>query len=149
MSPTEITALLHREIPLAEAIGLQVTEITDSGLTVNGPFAANQNIHGTVFAGSIYCFATLASWTLVHTLCQRAGIPAAVVLQDAQITYRRPITDAPQAMAAMPELAALEKFSLDLTHRRKARLTIQATLQQQGKLAAEFSGTFVALRNGE
>lgn len=146
MSPTELTTLLHREIPLAAAIGLRVENFSELGLQVSGPFAANQNLHGTLFAGSIYCFATLASWTLVHALCQEASLPAAVVLQEGNIRYLKPITDSPQALANMPEPSAKARFLQMLRERGKGRLSIEASLTQGGEPAAIFIGQFVAIR---
>jgi len=146
VSPTDLTNLLHREIPLAAAIGLKVETLDEQGLLASGPFAANQNLHGTLFAGSIYCFATLASWGLVHAICLQAELPAAVVLQEGNIRYLKPITDNPEALARMPELEQRARFLRMLRERGKARLSIEASLSQGGEPAAMFTGQFVAVR---
>ena len=146
MTPAALTSLLHREIPLTQALGLAVETAGNDRIRVIGPFEANRNLHGTVFAGSIYCFATLAGWTLVHSYCQRQQLPAAVVLRHADIRYLRPLPEAPVAEAWLPEPAELEQFLYSLQSKGRGRLLVPAELKTGDQLAARFTGDFVAIR---
>ena len=146
MSPTELTELLHREIPLTLALGLQVQEISDQGLTVIGPFEPNKNLHNTVFAGSIYCFATLAGWSLAHSVSHQHRLTGSIVLHHAQIDYKRPITSDIVAFAHFPAPQPLSEFMRQFQAKGKAKLCIDVELKQDGKLAAKFQGDYVLLR---
>ena len=146
MTPSALTALLHQEIPLAQALGLAVETAEKDWLRVSGPFDANRNLHGTVFAGSIYCFATLAGWSLVHRTCVLQQLPASVVLRHADIRYLRPLEGSPVADARLPEPAEVEQFLHTLRSKGRSRLMITAELKTGDQLAARFVGEFVALR---
>lgn len=146
MTPTALTSLLHREIPLTQALGLAVEMAENDRIRVIGPFDANRNLHGTVFAGSIYCFATLAGWTLVHSVCQREQLPAAVVLRHADIRYLKPLAEAPAAEAWLPEPEAVGQFLHSLRSKGRGKLLIPAELKTGDQLAARFTGEFVAIR---
>ncbi len=145
MTADELTHLLHQEIPLARALELAVETAENDCVRVRGPLAPNLNLHGSVFAGSIYCFATLAGWCLVHAFCHRHGIPAAVVLRHADIRYLRPLTTAPVAEARLPEPEAVASFLTALLAGKPARMVVPASLAVDGRVAAQFSGEFVAL----
>lgn len=146
MTPAELTTLLHQEIPLTQALGLAVEMAESTRLRVTGPFDANRNLHGTVFAGSIYCFATLAGWSLVHDYCRRQQLPAAVVLRHADIRYLRPLTGAPVAEAWLPEPEDVEQFLHSLRSKGRGRLLVPAELKEGEQVAAKFLGEFVAVR---
>lgn len=146
VSPTELTALLHQEIPLVQALGLAVEKAEANRLRLRGPFEANRNLHGTVFAGSIYCFATLAGWSLVHDYCQRQQLPAAIMLRHADIRYLRPLTGSPVAEAWLPEPEEVEQFLHGLRSKGRARLLVPAELKEGEQVAARFLGEYVAVR---
>jgi len=144
VTAAELTTLLHQEIPLAHALGLAVSMPEPGRMRVCGPFDPNRNLHGTVFAGSIYCFATLAGWSLVHDYCQRQSVPAAVVLRHADIRYLRPVFSAPVAEAWLPEAADVDQFLHNLRSKGRARLLVPAELKEGDRVAARFLGEFVA-----
>lgn len=145
MTPTELTCLLHQEIPLTQALGLAVEMAERNRIRVRGPFENNRNLHGTVFAGSIYCFATLAGWCLVHNYCRERGLNASVVLRHADIRYQRPLTGNPIAEAWLPDPAEVEAFLHGLHSKGRSRLVVPAELKEGEQVAARFHGEYVAL----
>lgn len=144
MTPTELTTLLHQEIPLTRALGLAVETASPDRIRVIGPFEANRNLHGTVFAGSIYCFATLAGWALVHSYCRGQQLAASVVLRHADIRYLKPLPEAPAAEAWLPEPEQVEAFVHSLRSKGRGRLLVPAELKTGDQVAARFLGEFVA-----
>lgn len=149
MTPSELTHLLHQEIPLTQALGLAVEMAENNRIRVIGPFEPNRNLHGTVFAGSIYCFATLAGWCLVHNYCHQLGLNASVVLRHADIRYQRPLTGNPMAEAWLPDPAEVEQFLHGLRSKGRGKLLVPAELKEGELVAARFHGEYVALREAD
>ncbi|MBY6108306.1 thioesterase domain-containing protein [Ferrimonas balearica] len=132
----QLTALWHSTIPIAAQMGIRATDFDGDTLTTEADFAANQNLHGTMFAGSIYSHATLTGWGRVWLALQAQGLAGDIVLAEGQIHYRKPVTEAPQCRctAQAVDLSALREG-------RNARVSLTVTLDQ----AARFEGRFVVL----
>jgi thioesterase domain-containing protein len=114
-----LESVLHREIPLAQAMQLHVAKLVPGQIRLEAPVEeANVNIHGTAFAGSIYSISTLAAWGLTYHSLQVAGIKADIVLAEGNIRYKRPV---------MGDIIAETSFS------RQELDTFMRTLNQKGK----------------
>src|SRR5260221_14194186 len=59
---SELQATWHRDIPPAAAMAIQVAAYDGRTLTVRAPLAANRNLHGTAFAGSLFSVCVLTGW---------------------------------------------------------------------------------------
>ncbi len=151
MHPSELQTLLYQEIPLAAALGLQVQAVTTDAVSLSAPFAPNRNLHGTIFAGSQYCLATLAGWSLVTVWCRAQGVTGDVVLQQADIRYLKPLQGDPRADARLATDLDVERCRRSLLQKGRARLSVQAELcDAAGRVAAQFRGDYVVLgREGQ
>lgn len=141
MSPAELTALLRAEIPLADFMGVQVTELSEREIRLHAPFAPNRNIHGSGFAGSLYTLSVLSGWTLLTSLLQRRGLKGAVVASRAEIRYLQPVLGDLHSHCALPAPAEVELFLQRLLSKGKARLQLGVSLGD----AVQFQADFVAL----
>lgn len=137
----ELEATWHREIPLAAAIGIEIATSTDDELTVHAPMAANVNVHGTAFAGSLFSVAVLAGWGAVWLALRRAGLKGRIVVIDSAIRYRKAVTGdilcrgrtEPVALAA-----ALEALRTS----GRATLTVACAIDCRGMRAVDFTGDY-------
>ena len=59
---SELVATWHRDIPLTAAMGVVVESYDGLTLAVRAPLPPNRNLHGTVFAGSLFSVCALTGW---------------------------------------------------------------------------------------
>ena len=70
-----------------------------------------------------------------------------IVIQRITMNYAHPIVDAFVAFSVTPDSAAWEKFVGTLKRKKRARISVPATLICNGEPVGEFEGDFVALRS--
>lgn len=144
MTPAELTALLHRLIPLTQAMAAEVIALEPEGLTLRAPLAANRNHAGSAFAGSLYSMASIAGWAFLYQLLHREKLAAELLLADGQIRYRRPLQQALTAQLQLPA-AEQQRFLRSLASGHKAKLRLDVGLPDLGQPAAAFQGLYIAL----
>ncbi|MDT7526052.1 bifunctional GNAT family N-acetyltransferase/hotdog fold thioesterase [Pseudidiomarina sp. GXY010] len=132
----------HQEIPITDTMGIRITQYTGREFETAAILSRNINVHGTMFAGSIYSLATLTCWGLLHLQLRERELAGAIVLADGQISYHKPVSKEPRA------LARLSSFTGDLSslsQGQNARVTLKSQIYDGDKPVAEFTGQFVVL----
>ena len=146
MSEHDLTAFLHAQIPLTQAMGLRVAESNAQRLVLEAPLAANVNHLGTAFGGSLHALPTLACYGALWMLLREAGVDSHVVVKRSHALYRSPVHGTLRAVCERPDAAACAGFMDDLRRHKKARMEMSAIVEgADGKPAVEFSGSFVAV----
>ncbi|HMJ06751.1 MAG TPA: YiiD C-terminal domain-containing protein [Chthoniobacterales bacterium] len=140
----ELEEFLHQRIPLTRAMGLRAVESSDRGLVVAAPVALNRNHLGTAFGGSINAVATVAGYGLLWLALRNEA--ADMVVRDSAIRYIRPIHETIRAVCARPGEDEWRAFKTAFGARGKARISLRVRIEEADRVAAEFEGTFVALR---
>lgn len=87
-----LEARIHEGIPLSRAMHYRIAALDDTAIRVEAPLGPNVNVHGTGFAGSLYALGILTAWAMTAHLIERAGLHADLVVAEATIRYRRPVT---------------------------------------------------------
>ena len=141
-----LQAYLHAHIPLVRHLQVRVDHCDASGVTLSAPLAANTNHEGTAFGGSLECLAMLACWGAVWLLLEHEA-RVHIVVAESRMRFLRPVTGMLIARGALPEAAILEKFRDTLQRRNKARIELQAGINQDHGAGAQFDGRFVAYRD--
>ena len=145
MSPAEITSYLHKNIPLTAAMGVEVESRDASGLVLVAPLEPNHNHLGTAFGGSLSAIATLAGYGVVWLAL---GDPDAhVVVGDGTLRFRRPVTKTIRAICRPSSSEVMPHFREEFTRNGRGRLKLQVTIEEDGEVAVEFEGTFIARRS--
>ncbi len=146
-TPQSLTALLHQDIPITEALGIEVIELTGSEITIKAPLDGNTNVHGTAFAGSLYSVMSVAGWALVAHMCrvQLGNLPT-VVLKHGSIKYRRPLADNLIAISILDD-KAVDHFVEQYQQHHKASIKVVVAIKSHDKLATEFTGEYVVVQN--
>ncbi|NAU78251.1 GNAT family N-acetyltransferase, partial [Klebsiella pneumoniae] len=138
----ELQKQWHQHIPLSEKMGLRITQYTGTRFYTTIPESGNQNPHHTIFAGSQFSLATLTGWGLIWLLMQEHKLQGDIVLVDAHIRYRKPVSGRPSAVADMENLSGdlgrLAKGS-------KARIKLDVDICGDEGTGAVFSGTYIVL----
>lgn len=140
----ETEAFLHDQIPLTQAMGVQVKRYDATGLVLTAPLAPNHNLPGTAFGGSLATPATLAGYTLPWLKLGDRG--SHIVIKESQIRYRFPVRGDLRAVAPRDGAAALTDFREGYQPPGRARLTFLIKIISGDKVCVEFRGTFVALQ---
>ena len=141
MSPNELQAFLHQNIPASAALGIRVNESAPKQVILCAPIARNCNHHHTVFGGSIALLATLCGWSLVHLRYPESG--GRIVIQESSIRYLKPAVADLSAVCTPDDAAAWAACTQALAQRGKGRITLACRLYSKGVLAAEFEGKYV------
>ncbi len=142
-----LLAYMHSRIPLVTQMQVQSPVLDAQGLSLSAPLAPNINHERTAFGGSLVSLATLACWGYLWLLLEDEP-HMHMVVNEAGMRYLKPVTGALAARCAAPETASLQKFLDTLARRGKARLELKAAITQDGVLCAEYTGSFVAYREG-
>jgi len=146
MNPSELTSELqatwHRDIPPAAAMAIEVAAYDGRTLTVRAPLAANRNVHGTAFAGSLFSVCVLTGWGATWLALRERGLEGSIVVADSQIRYRRAVS------GDLLCRCTTEPQSLDAVFARfaasgRASLPLSCTIDAGDKLAVAFEGTYV------
>jgi thioesterase domain-containing protein len=144
LTAQEIESYLHREIPLTLAMGVRVFSHDEGELTLEAPLAANHNHLGTAFGGSLNALATLAGYALIWSSLDDPSCH--VVIRESAITFDRPVRTDLRAVCRQPDPAVWAQFKSDFARKKKARIELDVTIEDEEGPAVEFTGTFVALK---
>ena len=142
-SGADLEKYLHDKIPLTVAMGVRVAECDDAHLILTAPLAPNRNHLGTAFGGSLHSLATLSGYSLLWWLLRAPD--AHIVIRQSEIRYEKAVTGELRAFCCAPAADELAGFRSDFARKGKARLRLAATIEQDGKLAVQFTGVFVAV----
>jgi len=143
-----LESLLHHDIPITKALGLEVRDWSEQRLQLHAPLDANINHASTMFGGSLYCVAVLAGWGWLYLRLREAGIEEGhILIQEGQISYPRPITSDALAYGEPAEERAWERFETTFRRRGRARITLQSRIvTESGEDGVRFSGQYVLHR---
>lgn len=129
-------------IPITEHMGIKLYQYTGRTLETRASLNKNINVHGTMFAGSIFSLATLTGWGMLYLQLKERQLDGDIVLGDGNIHYHKPITMKPRAVCNIESLTG--KYTL-LEKRKKSRFTIQVEILDADKPVAEFKGVYYVL----
>lgn len=145
MTPSQIEAYLHEHIPLSAAMGVAVESAERDAVVLAAPLEPNINHRETVFGGSATTLAILAAWTLLHLRLRDAGFGGQLVIQQHTMHYDAPASGRFRARAGLDATDDWERFARTLARRGRARIALEAVVEDDAGRAGRLCGTFVAL----
>jgi thioesterase domain-containing protein len=140
----ETEEFFYRKIPITRSMGVRVTQYDGSQLRLEAPMALNHNHLGTAFGGSLSALATLAGYGLIWL--EMGDKTAHVVIRKSELSFRRPVRGEIVAICPRPSEGELCVFKSTFAQHHKARISLDVTIEEEGLVAVEFRGIFVALR---
>jgi thioesterase domain-containing protein len=144
MQPTErIEALLREKIPLTRAMGVRAVSYDGQALVLAAPIEANHNHLHTAFGGSLHALLTLSCYGWLWL--ELNDPDAHIVIRESTIRYLRPVRGELRAGCRRPKEEQVQRFKRDFEARQKARITLEATIDEEGVTAVQFTGQFVAV----
>lgn len=140
----ETERFFHEQIPLTKAMGVRVEAHDGRQLVLTAPLEANHNHLGTAFGGSLAALATLAGYGLLWL--ELGNRDAHIVIRRSELDYRHPVTGPLRAICRKPPEAELAAFRATFAKAGKARIRLEVTVEEAGRVGMAFVGTFVAIR---
>ncbi|TPV57952.1 GNAT family N-acetyltransferase [Aestuariibacter sp. GS-14] len=133
-------------IPITEHMGIKLHQFTGKTLETRASLNKNINIHGTMFAGSIFSLATLTGWGMIFLQLKERGLTGDIVLGDGNIHYHKPITMKPRAVCNLERLKG--KFTT-LEKGKKCKLELEVQVLDDTTPVAEFHGIYWILPSAQ
>lgn len=142
-----LQSIWHKTIPLSKAMNLQISYYDTTQLVTRCDADFNQNLHHTMFAGSIYTLATLTGWGWVYLMLQEqqakgVELDGDIVLADANIRYHSSIKGL--AYAQVVQTGVSGNFD-NLLQGKNARIKLTAHVYCGENIAATFNGSYFIL----
>lgn len=131
----------HAEIPIAAAMGAEISSFADDELVVCAGLDPNINVHGTAFAGSLYAIAALTGWGLAWLKLRDTGLDGRIVLAEGRIEYLRAVAEDIVCRCRFdpelhgPKLAALARST-------RTTLRLHCEIDAGGGPAVRFEGLY-------
>ena len=144
----ELQATWLREIPLATALAIEVVSCTPEEIVVRAPLAANRNLHGTAFAGSLFAVCVLTGWGAAWRALKARSAEGLIVVAESRIRYRKAVTG-DLLCVCRPDLDDVEQRLAGLAGSGRATLPLVCTIDQDGKRAVTFEGEYVVHMKAE
>lgn len=136
----ELQNTWNKQIPIAQIMGIKIFQYTGVEFEVRAALNANMNMHGTMFAGSVYSMATLAGWGMVHLLMRESQLKGEIVLAKGEIKYLKPINQQPRAVV---ELNSVKGEIAPLADNQNCKLSLAVTLYNGNDRVGKFKGDYV------
>lgn len=138
----ELQSTWHEKIPISEHMGIKLHQYTERTIETQASLNKNINLHGTMFAGSIYSLATLTGWGMIFLQMKQRALEGEIVLGDASIHYHKPVTMVPRAICNIESVNA--KFEI-LRNKHKCPVSLKVDILDDDRIVANFSGQYWVL----
>ncbi|MDT0595447.1 bifunctional GNAT family N-acetyltransferase/hotdog fold thioesterase [Glaciecola petra] len=135
----ELQNTWHERIPISEHMGILLHQYTERTIETRASLNKNINLHGTMFAGSIYSLATLTGWGMLFLQMKQKGLSGEIVLGDANIHYHKPVTMKPRAVCDIESVDA--KFDF-LRNGKKCPASLNVNIFDNEDAVAEFTAQY-------
>lgn len=138
----ELQDTWHERIPISEHMGITLYKYTERTIETRASLNKNVNVHGTMFAGSIYSLATLTGWGMIFLQLKQKQLEGEIVLGDADIHYHKPVTMKPRGVCNIESLKG--KFD-SLTKSKKCPINLSVEIYDNDSPVASFHGRYWVL----
>ncbi|WP_020407912.1 YiiD C-terminal domain-containing protein [Hahella ganghwensis] len=136
----------YSDIPITQAMKLQVLKYDGMSLTLRAPLPPNRNDKGTAFGGSLYSTAVLAGWGLIYLMTKERNLQADIMIHESHSRFIAPVTSDITATCGFDSEEQIEK-ALKLFHRRGlARFQLNTRINAGMSDAMTFEGSYAISR---
>ncbi|MBW8310382.1 MAG: thioesterase domain-containing protein [Candidatus Paracaedibacteraceae bacterium] len=145
-SLTQLETYLYEHIPLSVALGVKAVEASCHQVVLTAPMTPNINHKQTAFGGSLHAVATLACWSLMYLNLKEFPHFTDIVISKSEVNYICPVTTDFTVECSIENQSDWLKVESILYKKGIGRLRLNAKIYQDGKLAVDYWGEFVAIR---
>lgn len=143
MNKNTLESFLREKIPLSEALGVKVVEVSDIQVELEAPLAPNHNHLGSAFGGSISALLILGGYTWLYHYMTEKGNEVHVILKSCQIEYLHPIEEDLRIITKAPEKKELVQFEERFGRKGLGRIFLNSQIMTGKGVAAKLRGEFV------
>lgn len=136
----QLQSIWHEQIPLTVQMGVEVVDYNGNKLQTKAPLPPNINLHGGLFAGSVYSLGSLTAWGLAFLMLRERQIKARILMAHGDIRYMHSIHNQPRAEITRTEV---QGRIWPLIGGRRVMLTMPVKLYDDNQLCAEFTGKYI------
>lgn len=143
---TRLEQFIALHLPLVKAMSASINFYDGKDFRLQAPLQLNHNDKGTAFGGSLYNLCITNAIGLGFLKSYEKGLAPNLVVAKAEIEYLRPATD--QTLIAhckSPSEKQWAEFFDKFQHRGKAKIDLESTVYQDGKIACLFKGQFAII----
>lgn len=145
MTPNQLQQLFYQEIPLTQHMGITILTSSPEKVEINFRLKENRNHKGTAFGGSQYTACALSCYGLFLVGIREKGIETNnIVIAEGNMEYSKPIEGDFNAIAEWSKQSQ-DDFFAKLAKKKKARVTLKASITSGLTKGATFKGEFVAM----
>jgi thioesterase domain-containing protein len=138
----ELQNTWYEEIPITQHMGIKLHQYTGRTIETRASLNKNINLHGSMFAGSIYSLATLTGWGMIFLELKQKGLKGEIVLGEANIQYHKPIIKKPRAIC---NLESLDTNFMPLQEGKKVSATLRVEVFDNEQSMATFTAHYWVL----
>lgn len=143
--PEDLEKAIRTDIPIADAMGVQVRETSAHHVKLSAPLTPNTNHKSTAFGGSVYSVAVLSCWALVSQALKEWNLNVDyVVVQDGNMEYTIPVAGDFEAESSWASEREAARFRSMLERKGLARASLKSTVRSQGRDCATLEARFAA-----
>lgn len=139
----KLQEVLHSEIPLTKAIGIEVVEYTDLSLTLYAPLENNINHKCTAFGGSLYSVSVLSGWGLIYLLLKQHGLSGHIVIQESNTKFLKPVVSGITAKCLFESKEQYVRFIKMYKRKGIARIQLESRILCNTDANVIFKGSYV------
>lgn len=144
MKAEELTAYLHRQIPLLAAVHAEAVTGDAEHVVLRAPLAPNRNHHETAFGGSLALMGILSGWTLLHLALEREGLAPRLMVQKSECEFLEPVGADFTAETHRP-VEHWPRFVATLKRYGRGRIEAQTRIRCGSADAVLHRGTYAAV----
>lgn len=135
--------ILHSEIPLTKAIGIEVREYTESSLSLYAPLENNINHKCTAFGGSLYSVSVLTGWGLIYLLLKQHDLSGHIVIHESNTRFLKPVTSEIISKCSFDSDSHYQRFIKMYKKKGKARIQLESRITCNTETSVIFKGSYV------
>lgn len=147
MTEPTLQDVLYKEIPLTQAIGIQVVDSTDRSLSLKAPLTNNINHKCTAFGGSLYSVSVLTGWGLLYTILKQHKLSGHIVIQESNTRFLKPVIEDIYSHCSIDNWQDIDKFIRMYKRKGIARIQLTTHIMCKHVNCVEFSGRYVVHQN--
>lgn len=147
MTNEELNEFLYEQIPLARALGVEVRRSDHTGAEVFAPLSNNINHMGTAFGGSLNAVLITSCYAWLFHHLEKQGLHSHVLIKEGNTQYLHPVKGDFRAICIAPVGGEYENFQDHFDRKGKARLALEAYIENEAGKACVFKGLFVAVKS--
>ena len=144
----EFESFLHTNIPLTQAMQLQVDDFCGHQLNMSAPLLPNINDKGTAFGGSGATLKIISGWSLLKLNLLQHDMHHDIVISKSTCRWRKPLTDQLLARASLESSTAFEEFLLKFKEKGKT-MTIEVNTEiynAQGETCSSMKAKYAIIQ---